>query len=63
MRKVYVVKNYDRMVAFADREAALAVKDLSTNMDLYEVPIIDIDSTYLDLIDDGAGLEVESDGL
>lgn len=63
MRKVYVVKNYDGMVAFADREAALAVKDLSINMDLYEVPIIDVDSTYLDLIDDGADLEVESDGL
>lgn len=63
MRKVYVVKNYDGMVAFADREAALAVKDLSINMDLYEVPIIDFDSTYLDLIDDGADLEVESDGL
>ena len=63
MRKVYVVKNYDGMVAFADREAALAVKGLSINMDLYEVPIIDFDSTYLDLIDDGADLEVESDGL
>lgn len=63
MRKMYVVKNYDSMVAFADREAALAVKDLSINMDLYEVPIIDFDSTYLDLIGDGADLEVESDGL
>lgn len=63
MRKMYVVKNYDSMVAFADREAALAVKDLSINMDLYEVPIIDFDSTYLDLINDVADLEVESDGL
>lgn len=63
MRKVYVVKNYDGMVAFADREAALAVKDLSINMALYEVPIIDVDSTYLDLMDDGADSEVESDGL
>lgn len=63
MRKMYVVKIYDGMVAFADREAALAVKDLSINMDLYEVPIIDFDSTYLDLIGDGADLEVESDGL
>lgn len=63
MRKVYIVKIYDGMVAFADREAALAVKDLSINMDLYEVPIIDFDSTYLDLIDDVADLEVESDGL
>lgn len=63
MRQVYVVKNYDSMVAFADREAALAVKDLSINMALYEVPIIDVDSTYLDLMDDGADSEVESDGL
>lgn len=63
MRKVYVVKNYDGMVAFADREAALAVKDLSINMNLYEVPIIDVDSTYLDLMNDGADSEVESDGL
>lgn len=63
MRKVYVVKNYDSMVAFADREAALAVKDLSINMTLYEVPIIDFDSTCLDLINDMADAEVESDGL
>lgn len=63
MRKVYVVKNYDRMVAFADRETALAVKDLSINMTLYEVPIIDVDSTYLDLMSDGADSEVDGNGL
>lgn len=63
MRKIYVVKNYDGMVAFADREAALAVKDLSINMAFYEVPIIDVDSAYLDLMNDGANSEVESDGL
>lgn len=63
MRQVYVVKNYDSMVAFASREAARLVAGMSINMDLYEVPIIDVDAPFLDAAGVGRNEEVEGDGL